>query len=268
MKEDMTRTAGPLVEARSTGIEVHVEQHVKDKMQGWCNAAHSEVSGWFQVKKIDNIFYVYNVYLPAQFGSSGYTKIINGTSSLINYFKSVVGGDFSVEGAFEAYDELCKDLKGWWHTHYNGNVFWSGTDDNQAQEAAELAEDWSLSIVINQAGHWLARIDVVSPVPVMINKLPITFVPNKKRHAKRNYQWDVNRWVKPFPPEPKKRAIWSTDRVIVSDEPEEAKYVNVGGTVMPMSVFKEIIECPCGDMTCVDCSDAIKQYNKGVIYDA
>ena len=265
MKESMKRTAGPEVKAHSKGIEVHVERHVKDKMEGWCNAAHSEVSGWFQVHKEGSVFYVYDVFLPKQMGNSGYTKMTNGASSLYSYFKKITtnGDDWD----FERYAALCQDLKGWWHTHYSGSVFWSGTDDDQAQSSAELAEDWALSIVINQAGHWLARIDIVSPVPVMIDELPITFVPNKKKHAKRDYQWDVNRWVSPFPaPVHAKKAVWSSDKITVAEEPEETKYINVGGTVMPMDVFKEILECPCGDMTCVDCSDSIKKYSKGVLY--
>ena len=266
MKESMKRTAGPLVKAHSKGIEVHVERHVKDKMEGWCNAAHSEVSGFFKVKLEDGVFYVYDVFLPKQMGSSGYTKIDNGQSSLLNYFKKItINKDNHWD--FEKYTELTQDLKGWWHTHYNGSVFWSGTDDDEAQQLVELTGDWGLSIVINQAGHWLARVDVVSPVPVMIDELPITFVPNKKKHAKRDYQWDVNRWVSPFPkPAYVKKAVWSSDKITVAEEPKETKYINVGGTVMPMEVFKEILECPCGDMTCVDCSDSIKKYSKGVLY--
>lgn len=262
MKESMRRTAGPLVRARSKGIQVHVEQHVKDKMEGWCNAANSEVSGLFCVRLTGSIFHVYDVFLPEQMGSSGYTKI-NGHASgrLYGYLQKKYG----MEGM--------GDLKGWWHTHYTFGTFWSGTDDDTAQSNAALAEDWSLSIVINQAGSWLCRVDIVIPIPVMLDDLPITFVPSKAKHATRDYARDIKRWVKPFPVvvRPKRSATWSTKSSITikTEEPVvEAKYINVGGTVMPMDTFKRIIECPCGDMTCVDCSDAIKQHNKGVLYDA
>ena len=157
MKEDMRRTAGPRVNAHSSGIEVHVEQHVKDKMEGWCSAANSEVSGLFCVNLLNGIFTVYDVFLPEQQGSSGFTKMDGyATGRLYGYLQRKYG----VSGM--------ADLKGWWHTHYNFGVFWSGTDDDTAQSNAQLAEDWSLSIVINQKGDWLARVDVVSPIPVMV----------------------------------------------------------------------------------------------------
>lgn len=246
MQESLKRTAGPEVKAHSKGIEVYVEQHVKEKMEGWCNAAHSEVSGWFLVKKQGAIFHAYDVFLPEQMGSSGYTKI-NGhaTGRLYGYLQKKYG--------FEGMG----DLKGWWHTHYTGAVFWSGTDDDQAQANAELAEDWSLSIVINQSGHWLARVDVVDPIPVMVDKLPIVFVPNTtEKHAKRDYLRDVTRWVSPFPSE---RTVF-IDRKSVSD----TKYINYGGILIPMDTIRKIVDCPCGDMTCAICLDMIKQTKKSV----
>lgn len=260
MKESMRRTAGPLVRARSKGIEVHVEQHVKDKMEGWCNAANSEVSGLFCVRLLSGTFYVYDVFLPEQMGSSGYTKIDGHASGrLYGHLQRKYG----MEGMGH--------LKGWWHTHYTFGTFWSGTDDDTAQSNAALAEDWSLSIVINQAGSWLCRVDIVNPIPVMLDDLPITFVPNKEKHVKRDYKRDIGRWVKPFPPVVKviRSATWSPKSTItIKDEvKEEAKYINVGGTVMPMVAFKKIIDCFCGDMTCSDCSDTIKQYSKGVLYE-
>lgn len=252
MKEDMRRTAGPLVKAHSRGIQVHVEQHVKDKMEGWCNAATSEVSGRFCVKLVDSVFYVYDVFLPEQMGSSGYTKYDGyAVGRLYGYLQRKYGM------------EAMGELKGWWHTHYTFGTFWSGTDDNQAQELATIAEDWNLSIVINQAGDWLARVDIVNPVPVMIDELDIFFVPNTKAHAKRDYERDIERWVKPFPVRIKKKAP-----IIVQKDPEPSRYVNVGGTVMPTHVFNEIMNCPCGDMTCSVCADNIKQYSRGILYDA
>lgn len=242
MKESLKRTAGPIVKAHSKGIQVHVEQHVKDKMQGWCNAANSEVSGLFCVRLSGSIFYVYDVFLPEQNGSSGFTRIDGHASGrLYGYLQRKYG----MQGM--------ADLKGWWHTHYTFGMFWSGTDDDTAQSNAILAEDWSLSIVINQAGHWLARVDVVSPIPVMVDELPITFVPDKVKHSKRDYHRDIKRWVSPFPVEKATVRLHSQN---CKTEPKT--YVNFAGTLMLEETFKSIVNCGCGDMSCNDCLEAIQ----------
>lgn len=249
MIESMRRTAGPQVKAHSTGIQIHVEQHVKDKMQGWCDAAHSEVSGWFLTKLLDGVFYVYDVFLPEQMGSPGYTKI-NGyaTGRLYGYLKKKYG----IEGM--------ADMKGWWHTHYKGTVFWSGTDDDQAQESMNLAEDWSLSIVINQRGDWLGRVDIIKPIPIMVDELPIFFVPNKKKHCKRRYARDIRRWISPFPEE-KRAVVWTSDK-LVKEIKEETSYVNYAGQSLSRDSFDRLMACPCGDNTCIDCADILSNIKK------
>ena len=253
MKESMRRTAGPLVKAHSKGLVVRVEQHVKDKMQGWCNAANGEVSGLFCVKLQDAVFHVYDVFLPEQNGSTGFTKIDGHANGRLYGF---LQKKYGLEGM--------ADLKGWWHTHYNFNVFWSGTDDDTAQSNAILAEDWSLSIVINQRGEWLARVDVVSPIPVMVDELPIVFVPNSKHHAKRDYKRDIDKWVHPFP----ERKVFVTKRTYEIKEPiQKPKFINYGGMLIPYDKFEAVMECPCGDMTCIDCKENLKELNKIVATD-
>ncbi len=256
MQESLRRTAGPEVKAHSKGIQVQVEQHVKDKMQGWCNAANGEVSGLFLVRLKDAVFYVYDVFLPEQMGSTGFTKIDGYASGrLYGYLQRRYGM------------EAMGDLKGWWHTHYTFGTFWSGTDDDTAQSNATLAEDWSLSIVINQAGSWLARVDVVSPIPVMIDKLPISFVPNTVKHASRDYARDIRRWVSPFPA----RNVTTVNVVRprpLYEHTRESKFINYGGMLVSKEVFQKIVDCFCGDMSCIDCVDSIKQMKKECGIDA
>ena len=168
-------------------IAIKVEQHVRDKMQGWCDAANSEVSGWFLVKPQDSSFYVYDVFLPEQKCSSGYTKIDGyATGRLYGYLRRKYGLDGMTS------------MKGWWHTHYNFGVGWSGTDNNQIKSTLELAEDYTVSIVINQAGDWLGRFDTLIPIRATIDEIPLIFVQNSKSHAKRDYMRDIKRWVSPL----------------------------------------------------------------------
>lgn len=249
MKENMRRTAGPIVPAHSTGIKLKIEQHCWDKMFGWCRAANGEVSGLGLVKLDKGVFTVYDVFFPEQQGSTGYTKIGGeAIGRLYNYLHQ------------SGRTEDAGNLKFWWHTHYNFNTFWSGTDDDQAQQLAHIANDWSLSLVINQKGDSLARTDIVSPVPVMIDQLPIEIIPNSKVPSKRNYKADIRKWVKPFYVPRKKVITWSPgSRFKVEEEkPKEERNINYAGHILKLSELQQVLRCPCGDGTCIDCKEILK----------
>lgn len=259
MKEDMRRTAGPKITAHSTGIRVEIEKHCADKMYGWCRAANTEVSGMGLVRLEKGVFKVYDVFLPSQQCSTGYTELDSeALGRLYTNFMERYGMD--------KYMAMAGELKFWWHTHYNFNTFWSGTDDNTAQKLAVDAGDWGLSLVINQAGDHLCRADIVTPIPVMVDSLNVNLVPNTKKATKRNYTSDIRKWVRPFPARPKK--VWTPSKQIVTSyEPyAQPENVNFGGTVMPKETMDKLMSCPCGDWTCIDCKDTINLLKVGKYY--
>lgn len=53
----------------------------------------------------------------------------------------------------------------WWHSHAYGECFWSGTDETTISTVSALTK-WLVSIVINKADKYKARIDYASPIPV------------------------------------------------------------------------------------------------------
>jgi hypothetical protein len=67
------------------------------------------------------------------------------------------------------------DYKLWWHSHYNFGTFWSGIDDNtiESMDQETKEDNWLLSIVGNQKGDMLCRLDVFAPIRMTFNHVPI-----------------------------------------------------------------------------------------------
>lgn len=274
MKEDKNRTAGPVIKARSKGIRVEIPKNLMERMQGWCDAAHSEVSGYGLVDLIDGVFKVSNVYLPEQYCSSGYTLIKEDSKARLDAFlnakymedlqRRILAGDLTVME-----DPPTARLGFWWHTHYNFGVGWSGTDDNQAQYLAEQRRNgagWSLSLVINQAHDRLCRADFVSPVGLMVDNLTIVETPSILGLGKRDYDWDIRRWVKPMVYERSKTIIepkWLTAKREGKTMLMGSKYIVFKGQLMTLSQYACAIECTtCQTGTCPDCVETMRASNE------
>ena len=245
MQEDMRRTAGAAVKAYSHGIKVQIEESCWKDMFGWCRAAESEVSGFGIADLVDGVFKVSKVYFPEQMCSSGYTRI-----------------------GFEAYARLKYALMKrkephwwnpgfWWHTHYNFGTFWSGTDDDQAQQNAAASGEHGLSLVINQAGNWLARADFIKPVPVMLDELKVELINDSHKHPKRNYRRDIKKWVSPFPVFRKKVAIWKPKGIEVTEIDKGVKYVYAGNRLVTLDEYAVLLACECGTQSCDSCKEVL-----------
>lgn len=60
-----------------------------------------------------------------------------------------------------AAENKLNDLRGSWHSHGNGNVFWSAIDEHAIDDYKNNNEmPWLLSLVFNTDGDILARIDI------------------------------------------------------------------------------------------------------------
>lgn len=202
--------------------KVFIQKHVWHKMNGWCRAAKSEVSGMFLVRHEKGNFHVYDIFFPKQKGSSGFTELDDVSVGKINY-------KLHKKGIDPAHN------RGWWHTHYNFNVFWSGTDDRTAETMAKATDNWLLSIVINQAGEWLCRFDMYSPIEYHLDNLDIIIVKNEEKHKrKRNFRRDIRKWVKPYSGQDQEGTVQLTDLVkdkdfkpteTIIEEPKEVKQI-------------------------------------------
>lgn len=260
MKENLKRTLGPAVEAYSPGIKVHIEKSAWKNMYGWCRAATTEVSGLGLATLHDGVFTVSRVFFPEQMCSRGYTELIkDGQSRLINHLTMKHLAKFDndaikmIESGEKAPGEL---LKFWWHTHYDFNTFWSGTDDDNAAKLAVNNGDWSLSLVINQKGDWLCRADFVNPLPITIDKLPVELIDDSQKYCKPNYKSDIRRWVKPLPVLEKK--IIHLPRIIQRLSQKEYSWseprkINYAGMMVTEHDFQQLEACSCPGNICPDC---------------
>lgn len=250
LEESKTRTAGPEIQAHSHGIPVHIEEHCWKDMFKWCRNTPGEVSGLGLVTLIDGVFNVSRVFLPEQRCSMGYTKIGPEAQGRLMY--SLYKQKLPIE-----------NLRFWWHTHGNGSVFWSGTDDDQAQQLAHSNGEWSLSLVINQRGDSLCRADLVRPVGVMLDELDISLVDNTRKPPKRNYKSDIKRWVKPFKEEVVVMVFPREDKTQMGFHIPNSKWVAYRGEMLELADYEKLRDCFCGDQTCIDCTDMLKSYGIG-----
>lgn len=200
MFENMTRNLSNTIESKAE-LVCHLENHVWQKMMGWCKSATSEVSGMGLCKIEKGVFKVYEVFFPLQYGSSGYTELDDRALAKLQiglYKKKIPANHFRF----------------WWHTHYNFNVFWSGTDDGNATTLARANGEWELSLVINQAGDFRCRADFFKKVHplvdekfhVMVDNMKVFTCPNSKRQRhKPHFKADIRKWVKPMSELPEKQ---------------------------------------------------------------
>lgn len=147
-------------------LSVHFTHMALAKLRAYIANVENEVGGLGQVtyNAEKNLFLITDIYLIEQ--------TVSAASTLL-----------SPEGLMKFYNERTQinpaddysQYKLWWHSHYNFQTFWSGTDEatieSLDQETPE--NNWFLSVVGNQAGSMIARLDVYSPFRFTRNNIPI-----------------------------------------------------------------------------------------------
>lgn len=76
--------------------------------------------------------------------------------------------DLTQEGLVAFLSEVDKpeEIKLWWHSHADMDVFWSATDEGTI---AELSKTWFTSLVANKKGLMLARMDIFEPIQISVD---------------------------------------------------------------------------------------------------
>lgn len=113
-------------------------------------AGSNEVGGFGTIKytKENNIPYVDSLYLPKQTVSSGEVDWgIDGVLDYINYLNTL-GDTREQRGLFS------------WHSHGNMDTFWSATDEGFISLAGTEGVPYIFSLVTNNKGESLVRLDV------------------------------------------------------------------------------------------------------------
>ncbi len=191
---------------------VHFEFLAYSKLRTYINNVEAEVSGLGEIKvdRKDNKIIVKDVFLIEQEVTSSSTKL-------------------DPEGIMKFYHDRLKlnpkdrqrNYKLWWHSHFDFNVFWSGQDDKciNGLDNDTKRDNWLLSVVGNQDGELLVRIDLFYPIRMTLNHVPYTcdLLPEK---AHKGLVKEIKRKVREPAP-----VVTSPAIVYPDDEPKETKKI-------------------------------------------
>ena len=165
-------------------FEIYIKQRCWEKMFGWCRAANSEVSGLGLVSLKNGKLTVKEVFLLKQTCTAAHTELDKGAIGELQY-------------RLKKRNIPQTELRFWWHTHYNFQAFWSGTDDENARTMFGPKAEWGLSMVINQSGEYRCRLDVMHPFGFTMDDLTVfAHNPNSMGSIRRSKK-EVKKKVKP-----------------------------------------------------------------------
>ena len=152
------------LDIEKTKLKVVLSTLVDAKIKGLLNESKSmEISGLGEVVDYPTmgLVFVKDLHVLKQECSFGTTEI-------------------DEEAAAKFYTQLEIEqfnlIKCWWHSHGNGGVFWSSTDNDHI-ETLSNGSSWYLSIVSNTRGQHRARLDFGGLGKITIDDLPITVSP-------------------------------------------------------------------------------------------
>lgn len=123
-------------------IPLQIWQHI----QGYAvAAAPNEVTGFGTIQQVDNDFVVDEIFVPEQKSNSTFCETAEGAINDIIF--NLIEDNPARAGA----------LRFRWHSHVNGAVYWSPTDE---ADIAEWKAPWVVNLVVNVFGEKTARLDV------------------------------------------------------------------------------------------------------------
>ena len=137
--------------------KIVIHQSAYDKIMYLVNKTDFEISGLGKVKVIDGIPTVYDIILLEQENTRGDTEI--SAEAICNAeFDHIQSGD---EG----------ELKFWWHSHANMQVFWSQTDHDAINQLTETG--WFIHGVFNKRSEVKCAYSQNFPVMAFIDDLEL-----------------------------------------------------------------------------------------------
>jgi proteasome lid subunit RPN8/RPN11 len=138
-------------------MKVHMSYEVKQRLDLYTQLAHGEISGLGRVIVDKGALYVTEIFLLEQDSTGATTDL-----------KPDAVAEFLMERITK--DEHPEQIKLWWHSHADMNVFWSGTD---TETAGKFGNGWMLSLVVNKKGAYKGRLDVYDPVYLVVDAIEL-----------------------------------------------------------------------------------------------
>ena len=149
-------------------VTVHFNFKAYSKLRTYINNVENEVGGIGEIKADyeNNHIVVKDVFLIEQEVTGASTKL--DTNGLMKFYAERL--ELNPE-------DKQKNYKLWWHSHFNFTVFWSGQDNTCINwwDQQTKKDNWVLSVVGNQAGELLVRLDMFYPFKYTFNHIPYTF---------------------------------------------------------------------------------------------
>jgi len=138
-----------------TGTHIVIDNMVYQKIMYWINKSDYEVSGLGKITYKEGRITVIDAVLLPQKNGATHTDI---------------EGDVVGKAMFLLKDSP-GDLRWWWHSHVNMDVFWSGTDRDTIEKIS--AGGWFVSTVFNKRHEMRSCLSMNAPLPLgMIDNIP------------------------------------------------------------------------------------------------
>lgn len=137
--------------------KVILGREVYDQIMYYVNKTSFEISGLGAVEIIDGIPVVTKIYLLDQENSSAETEMDGEAITKLMYEHHI--------------SKHPGELKFWWHSHVNMEVFWSGTD---MKTIGELTENgWFIHGVFNKKYDYKLAYTTNDPCPIMVDDIEL-----------------------------------------------------------------------------------------------
>ena len=132
-------------------MQIQIPREVFNKIMHWVNKSNDEVSGFGKCTyyKETGVLYVHDAYLLKQTNGAAHTDIDGQSLARLTYKTREEEGE----------------LKWWWHSHVNMQVFWSGTDTATIKELA--SQGWIGATVFNKREEMRSAIGVVTKSDIL-----------------------------------------------------------------------------------------------------
>lgn len=141
-------------------IKLYIPIECRQKLAVYVETAEGEIGGLFTVKVTESDdFIMTDLFLFEQEASSGGCEL-----------DAQDQGKFLEDLIAEGREDAIVDLKGWWHSHANMGVFWSGTDTSTQEK--EYKTDYLVSLVTNKKGEMKAKLNTYYPIPLQCDLEP------------------------------------------------------------------------------------------------
>lgn len=141
--------------------KVYIFAEDKRLLDTYVRLAKGEISGLGTVEVRGGNFLVTELLLFEQTCNASHTSL--NTGDIASFLTQAVMDGRPTE-----------DLKLWWHSHVNMDVFWSQEDEGTAQRLSNGV--WFLSLVANKRSEYLCRLDIFDPVPITLDELEVIVI--------------------------------------------------------------------------------------------